>query len=101
MGTERAHAGVRTKTLLTDIGPVDIAVPRDREGTFTPTIVPKSKRRLGGDRRTGAVAVARRLTTGDIDAHLDDGHLDDEHLDAGHGATVSPDPIGHWTARTR
>src|SRR5437763_7792550 len=40
--------GKRAKMLLTEVGPVDIAVPRDRDGSFTPTIVPKRSRRLGG-----------------------------------------------------
>ena len=40
--------GARSKTVLTEIGPVEIAVPRDRAGTFEPTIVPKRRRRLGG-----------------------------------------------------
>src|SRR5438445_3753530 len=40
--------GKRGKTLLTEVGPVDISVPRDRDGTFTPAIVPKRSRRLGG-----------------------------------------------------
>ena len=39
--------GKRAKTLLTEVGPVDIAVPRDREGTFSPVIVKKRQRRLG------------------------------------------------------
>ena len=36
--------GTRSKTGLTDIGPVEIDVPRDREGSFAPAIV---KKRLG------------------------------------------------------
>lgn len=40
--------GTRTKTVLTEIGPVDIEVPRDREGTFEPAIVRKRQRRLNG-----------------------------------------------------
>ncbi|MBB6415165.1 transposase-like protein [Streptomyces sp. AK010] len=30
--------GTRSKTVLTDIGPVEIDVPRDREGSFEPAI---------------------------------------------------------------
>ena len=42
--------GVRTKTVLTDnCGPVEIEVPRDRNGTFDPTIVKKWQRRSGDD----------------------------------------------------
>ena len=40
--------GCRTKTVITDTGPIDIDVPRDRAGTLEPVIVPKRKRRLGG-----------------------------------------------------
>ena len=36
--------GVRSKTVLTEIGPVEIEVPRDVEATFTPTIVKKRQR---------------------------------------------------------
>jgi transposase-like protein len=31
------------KTVLTDIGAMDLAVPRDRNGSFEPQIVPKSQ----------------------------------------------------------
>src|SRR5882724_9260279 len=38
--------GTRGKTVLTGAGPVDIAMPRDREGSFEPKIVAKRQRRL-------------------------------------------------------
>ena len=37
-----------TKTVLTEIGPVEIALPRDRDGFFEPTIVRKRQRRFDG-----------------------------------------------------
>jgi len=40
--------GTRSKTVLTEIGPVQIDVPRDRDGTFEPGIVRKRQRRLDG-----------------------------------------------------
>lgn len=40
--------GTRTKTVLTEIGPVGIEVTRDRDGSFGPVSVPKRKRRLDG-----------------------------------------------------
>jgi putative transposase len=43
--------GHRAKTVLTDTGPVDISVPRDRESTFEPKIVAKRQRRLTGVER--------------------------------------------------
>ena len=42
--------GSSAKTVRTDIGDVQIAVPRDRAGTFTPAVVPKHARRLAGVR---------------------------------------------------
>jgi transposase-like protein len=38
--------GVRAKTVLTEVGPVEIAVPRDRDGSFAPQIIRKRQRRL-------------------------------------------------------
>src|SRR5262245_32038272 len=37
--------GTRTKTVLTDVGPVEVKVPRDVEGSFEPQIVRKRQRR--------------------------------------------------------
>jgi putative transposase len=40
--------GHRSKTVLTEVGRVEIDVPRDRDGSFEPKIVAKRKRRLSG-----------------------------------------------------
>jgi putative transposase len=40
--------GHRAKTVLTDTGPVEITVPRDRDSSFEPKIVAKRQRRLTG-----------------------------------------------------
>lgn len=40
---ESMRNGTRVKTVLTEIGPVEIEVPRDRDGSFEPVIVPKRK----------------------------------------------------------
>jgi putative transposase len=40
--------GYRPKTVLTEVGPVEVVVPRDRDGSFEPKIVAKRKRRLSG-----------------------------------------------------
>ena len=45
-GNSRNGYGV--KTVTTDIGKVQIEVPRDRDGSFEPAIVPKRQRRLKG-----------------------------------------------------
>ena len=62
--------GTRSKTVLTDIGPVQIDVPRDREGSFEPQIVAKRQRRLGGVEDMVLSLSAKGLTTGEISAHL-------------------------------
>ena len=50
VGRNRGNSrnGVRAKTVVTEIGPVEIEVPRDVDATFTPTIVKKRQRRLTG-----------------------------------------------------
>lgn len=65
-----ARNGSRTKTVLTDIGPVPIEVPRDRDGSFQPQIVRKHQRRLTGVDEMVLSLSARGLTHGDISAHL-------------------------------
>jgi transposase-like protein len=62
--------GVRCKTVLTEIGPVEIEVPRDVDASFTPTIVKKRQRRLTGVDQIVLSLSARGLTTGEISAHF-------------------------------
>jgi len=62
--------GKRAKTLLTEAGPVAIEVPRDREGSFEPTIVAKRQRRLSGVDDLVISLSAKGLTHGEISAHL-------------------------------
>jgi len=62
--------GRRVKTVLTDTGPVDIAVPRDRDSSFEPKIVAKRQRRLTGVDEMVISLSAKGLTHGEIAAHL-------------------------------
>jgi len=62
--------GRRGKTVLTEVGPIEIAVPRDRDGTFEPRLVPKHQRRLTGIEDLVISLSAKGLTTGEISAHL-------------------------------
>ncbi len=64
--------GTRTKRVITDIGPVSIDVPRDRDGSFQPVMVPKRKRRLGGVDQLVLSLSAKGLTHGEISAHLEE-----------------------------
>ena len=62
--------GIRSKTVLTEIGPVEIDVPRDIDASFTPMIVKKRQRRLTGVDQIVLSLSARGLTTGEISAHF-------------------------------
>jgi transposase-like protein len=62
--------GARAKTVLTEAGPVEITVPRDREASFEPTIVKKRQRRLTGVNDLVISLSAKGLTHGEIAAHL-------------------------------
>lgn len=64
--------GTRSKTVITDIGPVEVDVPRDRTGTFEPIIVAKRQRRLGGVDQMVLSLSAKGLTHGEISAHLEE-----------------------------
>ena len=58
--------GHRSKTLLTEVGPVQVDVPRDRDATFEPRIVAKRKRRLSGVDELVISLSAKGLTTGEV-----------------------------------
>ena len=67
---ENSRNGRRGKTVLTEVGPVEIAVPRDRDGSFEPKLVGKHQRRLSGVEDLVISLSAKGLTTGEIAAHL-------------------------------
>jgi putative transposase len=69
-GSGNSRNGRRAKTVLTEAGPVGIEVPRDRDASFAPVIVPKRARRLGGVDDMVISLVAKGLTTGEVQAHL-------------------------------
>lgn len=75
--------GVRSKTVLTEIGPVQIDVPRDTDASFDPQIVRKRQRRLTGVDQIVLSLTARGLTTGEISAHFAEVY----------GASISKDTI--------
>lgn len=63
--------GTTPKTVATGAGDVDLAVPRDRDGSFTPRLVPKGERRLGGLDDIIISLYAGGMTTRDIADHLE------------------------------
>ncbi|MGH8834154.1 MAG: transposase [Actinomycetes bacterium] len=84
---DNSRNGKRTKTVLTELGPVSVDVPRDRDATFEPQIVRKRQRRLDRIDEIVLSLTARGLTTGEISAHFADVY----------GATVSKDTISRVT----
>jgi transposase-like protein len=84
---ENHRNGHRAKTVTTEVGPVEIRVPRDRAGTFEPQLVKKRQRRLGGVDEMVLSLSAKGLTHGEISAHLAEVY----------GATVSKQTISTIT----
>jgi transposase-like protein len=84
-GSGNSRNGSRSKTVFTEIGPVE--VPRDTNSDFDPVIVKKRQRRLTGVDEIVLSLTAKGLTTGEIAAHFDDVY----------GATVSKDTISKIT----
>jgi putative transposase len=69
-GSGNSRDGGYDKTVTTEIGEVELRVPRDRQGTFEPVTVPKYQRRLDGLAGNVISLYAKGLTTGDIQQHL-------------------------------
>ncbi|RGP45308.1 transposase [Rhodococcus erythropolis] len=89
-GSGNSRNGSRTKRVLTDAcGEVAIEVPRDRNGSFTPQVVPKRQRRLSGVDEVVLSLYAKGPTTGEISAHFADVY----------GASVSKDTVSRITDR--
>jgi transposase-like protein len=86
-GSGNSRNGTRSKTVLTEIGPVEIEVPRDVDSSFDPQIVRKRQRRLTGIDEIVLSLTAKGLTTGEISAHFQDIY----------GASVSKDTISRIT----
>ncbi|MFJ1455069.1 IS256 family transposase [Nocardia sp. N2S4-5] len=88
-GTGNSRNGTRTKTVITEIGPVGIDVPRDTNSSFEPKIVKKRQRRLSGVDEIVLSLTAKGLTTGEVSAHLAEIY----------GASVSKDTISTITEK--
>src|SRR5215510_3175025 len=73
-GTEDGNArnGKGRKTVQTDTGLLDLVVPRDRHGSFTPQLVPQRQRRLEGFEAKVLSLYARGLSTRAIQGHREE-----------------------------
>lgn len=71
-GSGNSRNGKTTKQVQTLQGPVEITVPRDRNSSFEPVIVPKRARRLGKVEDMILSLYARGMSTRDIGSHLEE-----------------------------
>lgn len=69
-GSGNSRNGTSAKTLVTEHGPVQVDMPRDRNGSFEPEIVPKGETHWHGFDDKIVSMYARGMTTGEIKAHL-------------------------------
>lgn len=86
-GSGNSRNGTTPKRVLTEIGAVDLDVPRDRNGTFEPIIVPKGATRLARFNENVIALYAAGMTTRDIT----------KTLKRMYGVDVSPDLISRVT----
>ncbi|AUG80139.1 hypothetical protein CFP65_5437 [Kitasatospora sp. MMS16-BH015] len=68
--TANGRNGARTRQVLTEVGPVPVRVPRDRDGTFAPRAVRPRARRLPGLDELVVSLTARGLSSAELTAHL-------------------------------
>ena len=88
VGTEGNHRnGYSSKTVIGEDGPVELAIPRDRMGTFEPQLIKKGQRRFEGFDQKIIAMYARGMTVREIQGFL----LDQYEVE------VSPDFISTAT----
>ncbi len=99
-GPRNHRNGVSAKTVVTDEGSVRIDVPRDRQGSFEPLLIPKHERRFTGFDDKIIAMYARGMTMREIQGFLEEQY----------GVEVSPElistvtdsvmsEVGAWQAR--
>ena len=86
-GVRNHRNGVSAKTVVTDEGPVRIDVPRDRQGSFEPLLIPKHERRFTGFDDKIIAMYARGMTMREIQSFLEEQY----------GVDVSPELISTVT----
>src|SRR6516162_9622156 len=79
--------GYGTKSVITDTGKLELAIPRDRHGRFDPVLIAKYRRRFAGFDDKIIALYARGMTTREIQAHV--GEL--------YGIEISPDLVSAVT----
>jgi len=79
--------GYSSKSVLTDSGKLELAIPRDRHSRFDPVLIAKYRRRFAGFDDKIIALYARGMTTREIQAHV--GEL--------YGIEISPDLVSAVT----
>jgi putative transposase len=70
-GNSNSRNGATGKTLRTEAGPVELATPRDRHGSFEPRLVPKGAREVDDGLSAMIISLyAGGMTVRDIEHHL-------------------------------
>lgn len=85
--TGNRRNGSSSKKILTDTDELTVEIPRDREGSFEPKMIPKHERHFNGFDDKILSMYARGMTTRDIQGHLKDMY----------GVEVSPELISNVT----
>ncbi|CEE03052.1 transposase [Caldibacillus thermoamylovorans] len=70
--TENRRNGYGKKTIKTNLGEVDIKVPRDRDGSFRPELIPKRKKDVSAIENKVISMYARRMSQRDISSTIED-----------------------------
>src|ERR1700741_3826098 len=86
-GKGNSRNGASSKTVLTEDGEVEIAVPRDRAGSFEPQLIAKGQTRFDGFDDKILSLYARGMTVREIQGHVAELY----------GTEVSPDLISRVT----
>jgi len=70
-GSPNMRNGHTPKTVQSEVGPLGLEIPRDRQGSFDPRLVPKGSRRIGGGLDEMIISLyAGGMTVRDIESHL-------------------------------
>ena len=80
--------GTNSKTLKTEHGELNLAIPRDRNASFEPCLIPKGKTRLEGVEKTILNLYTMGMTTRDIQESIKDLY---------HGVNISHEVISNVT----
>ena len=84
---DNARNGVSGKTVITNHGSIRVDLPRDRDGSFAPILIPKHERRFTGFDERIIAMYARGMSIRDIQ----------EFIAESYGTEVSPDFISSVT----